>query len=178
MTAHVTQADREAASALWDATDGLWDVTHEQVAQLVANTRLATEAACLAGCEIYLKPGQTPAARMKQDHEGILGLMKLLEKTKWALQDAVRTNVENCRQRDWWMNAHATIEAELTANERKVDELIATEAKAKAREDALVEALAVIRGLLSHCDGKPSLEGDAFKIADATIAAHREGGDA
>ena len=87
----------------------------------------------LAGCEPYLKCGQTPAERMKQDQDDILGLMKLLEKTKWALQDAVSTNAENCRQRDWWKHAHATVEAELTANERKVDALLAAlEAAANA----------------------------------------------
>lgn len=63
--------------------------------------------ALLAACEPYLKPQQTPADRMKQDHEEILGLMRMLqqekervEKVKWALQDAVTVNAENCRQRD------------------------------------------------------------------------------
>ena len=98
----------------------------------------------LYGCEPYLKVGQTPAERMKQDQEEILGLMKLLETTKWALQDAVTTNVENCRQRDWWKHAHSEVEAELTANERKVDALLAS---LEAAANALVWAE---RRLASH----------------------------
>ena len=88
--------------------------------------QLAARDAEIAACEPYLKPEQTPAERMKQDKEEILGLMKLLEKTKWALHDAVTTNVENCRQRDWWKHAHTTVEAELTSNERQVDDLKAS----------------------------------------------------
>jgi hypothetical protein len=58
-------------------------------------------------CETYLKPGQTHADRMKQDHNDILALMKMLErekrrveKLKWALNDCIKTNVENARLRD------------------------------------------------------------------------------
>ena len=125
---------------------------------LPADFMEADLAASLSGCEEYLKPGQTPAERMKQDHEEILGLMKLLEKTKWALQDAVSTNAENCRQRDWWRHAHGTVEAELTANERKVNELIAAEAASKAREAKMREALENIRQWAENAYGTDIFE--------------------
>lgn len=96
----------------------------------------------VADCAAYLKEGQTPAERMAQDHADILALMKMLEATKWALQDAISTNAENCRQRDWWKHAHATVEAELTANERKLDKLRASLADAAWGLDTAKNALA------------------------------------
>lgn len=73
------------------------------------------------------------ADEVERLHSALEAERLLLEKTKWALQDAVSTNAENCRQRDWWKHAHGTVEAELTANERKVDALlVALEAAANA----------------------------------------------
>lgn len=74
----------------------------------------------------YLKDGQTPLERMEQDQADILGLMKLLQKEKelteklrWALNDAVTTNTESCRERDAALHR---IEAAITALRRALGE--------------------------------------------------------
>lgn len=58
-------------------------------------------------CEPFLKPEQSPSDRMKQDHEEILGLMRLLAKekkknevAKLAIQDVISTNSKNTMERD------------------------------------------------------------------------------
>ena len=53
------------------------------------------------------------------------------------------------------------------------DEVQAVQRAARHRtasQAELLEALAIVRGLLHHAQGQPTLEGDAYKVADATIA--------
>ena len=111
-------------------------------------------------CKHYLKPEQSPADRMRQDQEEILGLMKLLqaekernEKLKLVVQDVVSTNAINTEERDRYLHERdaAIVRAE------------AAEA-ASAKMKGVCELLAA----WDHCwPGNVNLEGLAHKARAA-----------
>lgn len=91
---------------------------------------LATLKAERMECDQFLKPEQSPAERMKQDHQEILGLMKMLanekernEKLKLVVQDVVRTNAINTEERDRYRHERDALKAERDALREAVEEL-------------------------------------------------------